>query len=169
MISLGTRKSKKRMPHWWSFWKPTKLRYCLCELIVVKLTKYMSILALKKISGFLIFLQQYLLDILREKKKSEKHTTYMCGRSKARDALKNPGFGPIADEDQVSQRSHCADSFDMYSCMYSLCISLFNRNSARSLYILPIVVIFCIYMYSVPTLYMWTFFTVFLYLILTWN
>lgn len=44
--------------------------------------------------------KQYLLDILREKKKSEKHTTYMCGRSKARDALKNPGFGPIADEDQ---------------------------------------------------------------------
>ena len=81
-----------------------KLRYCLCELIVVKLTKYMSILALKKISVFLIFLQQYLLDILREKKKSDKHTTYMCGRSKARDALKNPGFGPIADEDQVRSK-----------------------------------------------------------------
>ena len=64
----------------------------------------MSILALKKISVLLIFLQQYLLDILREKKKSDKHTTYMCGRSKARDALKNPGFGPIADEDQVRSK-----------------------------------------------------------------
>lgn len=47
-------------------------------------------------------LQDYLLDILREKKKSEKHTTYKFGLSKARDALKNPGFGPIADESQVS-------------------------------------------------------------------
>lgn len=42
------------------------------------------------------------MDILREKKKSEKHTTYKFGLSKARDALKNPGFGPIADESQVS-------------------------------------------------------------------
>ncbi|XP_062593067.1 uncharacterized protein LOC134254550 [Saccostrea cucullata] len=44
--------------------------------------------------------KQYLLDILREKKKSEKHTTYRYGLSKARDGLKNPGFGPIADEEQ---------------------------------------------------------------------
>lgn len=44
--------------------------------------------------------KDYLLDILREKKKSEKHTTYKFGLSKARDALKNPGFGPIADESQ---------------------------------------------------------------------
>lgn len=60
-------------------------------------------------------LQDYLLDILREKKKSEKHTTYKFGLSKARDALKNPGFGPIADESQVS-----VELYSLWLCCYKL-------------------------------------------------
>jgi hypothetical protein len=47
------------------------------------------------------FLQKYLLEILWEKRKSDKHMVYKVGRSKERDGLKNPGFGPIADEEQV--------------------------------------------------------------------
>ena len=122
------------MHRWWSSWRPTKLRYYLCELYLCSQnwSKYMkkpivSICSLsqKKFDWYLIFLQQYLLDILREKKDSEKHTTYKYGRSKARDALKNPGFGPIADEDQVRSKVSCT-----FYWLWS---------------------IFCVCMYSVPT------------------
>ncbi|XP_056022157.1 uncharacterized protein LOC130055028 [Ostrea edulis] len=44
--------------------------------------------------------KQYLLEILWEKRRSDKHMVYKLGRSKERDRLKNPGFGPVADEDQ---------------------------------------------------------------------
>lgn len=70
-------------------------------------------------------LQDYLLDILREKKKSEKHTTYKFGLSKARDALKNPGFGPIADESQVS-----VELYSLWLCCYKLIVpSLMKTRS----------------------------------------
>ena len=51
-------------------------------------------------NGFL-FLQEYLQNIFLEKRKSERHKTFLTGTVKDKAKLKHQGYGPIDDDNQV--------------------------------------------------------------------